>query len=167
MGRAKLLGLDPSTKALGWAYLDLKTGAPILCGAAPIAKIKKERGLSLEAAYAETLGIVKNLAPDVEVVYVERHFVGKSRKVTIILAECVGACLMACEYCWPGIPRNRFVPQEWKKRLDLEHNASKRECQAKATALQWRWEGLEDAADAGCIASAGWLENQKGYYGET
>jgi len=162
--RAVLLGLDPSTVALGWAILDLKTGSPILCGTAKVDKLRAALG-SLEAGLFAGLEEVSDIIPGkVELIYCERHFVGKSRKVTIILAEAVGSVLMGCDVIWPGISRNRFVPQEWKKGVGLGHNAPKPQIRAKAIHLGWEPD-TQDAADAGCIASAGWLENERGRYG--
>ena len=162
--RPVLLGLDPSTVALGWAYLDLKTGSPILCGAARVDKLRAARG-SLEAALLAGLREAEShITGRVELIYCERHFSGRNRQITIILAECVGAVLMGCNVVWPGISRNRFVPQEWKKGVGLAGNATKPQVREKAFHLGWTPE-TQDAADACCIASAGWLMNERGQYG--
>lgn len=164
MDRSVLLGLDPSTVALGWGVLDLKTGAPLLCGTADVATLRVGRG-SLEAGlFAGLEEISDTIQGKVELIYCEKLFAGRSRKVTVILSECVGAVLMGCDVIWPGIPRERFVPQEWKKLCGLAHNSPKPQIRTKAIHLGWNPD-TQDAADAGCIASAGWLFNERGKYG--
>ena len=96
-------------------------------------------------------------------IYVEKLFAGRSRKITVILSECVGSVLMGCDVIWPGVSRNRFVPQEWKKRVGVGHNASKAIVKERAIHLGWEPDS-DHASDAGCIASAGWIENEKGQY---
>lgn len=161
--RAVLLGLDPSTVALGWATCDLKTGRPSLCSAVNLATLRADLG-SLEAAlFASLEQISDTIQGKVELIYCEKLFVGRSRKITVILSECVGAVLMGCDVIWPGIPRERFVPQEWKRGVGLAGNANKSQVKTKAFHLGWDTP-TQDAADAACIASAGWKMNQEGKY---
>jgi Holliday junction resolvasome RuvABC endonuclease subunit len=162
--RSLLLGLDPSTIALGWALADLKTGRPGLCGTVDLAKLRGKGG-NVQETILPALSVVDDATSSskVELIYCEKVYVGKSRKITIILSEAVGSVLMGCEVVWPGVPRERFVPTEWKSKLGLGHHASKQVCYEKALHLGWLPDS-QDAADAGCIASAGWIENEKGQY---
>lgn len=166
--RRVLLGLDPAKRNCGWAVCDLILGTPLLCGRADLDKLQKRNpGWALEeaydAAFQEVHGILTMRDLSVEVCYIEKHFVGRSRKITLILAEAMGTCLMATHVWFPGAPRNRVVPQTWKRKLGLGHNATISQYQEKATQLGWKWEN-EDEAAAGCIASAGWLFNEEGSY---
>jgi Holliday junction resolvasome RuvABC endonuclease subunit len=162
--RSILLGLDPSTVSLGWAACDLKTGSPYLCGTVDLAKMR-DGVWNIESSVLPALSKIQDAtSSNVEVIYCEKLYVSQSRKITIILSEAIGSFLMGCEVVWPGVPRNRFVPPEWKSKLGLGHHASKQAVMERARHLGWEPDS-QDAADAGCIASAGWLENEKGLYG--
>lgn len=170
--RSALLGLDASKSNTGWAIIDLKTGSPVLCGREDIDKLRKDSGkppIGLEEAYMCTMERIADVSDrrdyKVEVVYVERHFTGRNRQVTILLAEAVGTARMAAHIVWPDAAINHFVPGTWKRAIGLAGNAPKIAYMPRAKELGWRFdEGNDDAAAAGCIASAGWTENEKGSY---
>lgn len=147
-----LLGLDVQLTRLGWATADLDTGAPRRCGAFPMGREPAQVRHALA-------GVQTNGRFDVpDLVYVEGPYVGPNRMGSLRHAMVIGQVVQACDRRWPYAPVVVIPISDWKRACDLPGNASKAAVFASALMLGFHPED-QDAADAACIAYAGWVRN--------
>lgn len=127
---------------------------------------------------AGSVGVCKNCrgmrVAEVQAVYMEDTAkAGKFRQHDAGRAQ--GIAQDEVERRWPWVVPVQFMaPAEWKKEAGMKGNASKPEITARAITLgfgeeimadqsrvmEWVIPGGQDAADAACIAYAGWVRNQ-------
>lgn len=167
-----LCGLDPSPLRIGWAAVDLDTGAPIACSTEHLTKTDDGwlDPASVRMALASVLPDWKTL-PEPSVIYIESGYIGPNRNGAARHCEALGQTVQAVNRRWPHAILQRITPAEWKQACGLKGNADKREVIRRAHwfALQADWDYArcdalsmdQDAADALCIATAGWQRNQE------
>lgn len=167
-----LLGLDPSVLRCGWAAVDLDTGAPVACGTEHLTKT--DDGWLDPASVREALTAIRytfasGLPTEVSVVYIESGYIGPNRTGAARHCEALGQTVQAVNRRWPWAIIQRITPAEWKQACGLKGNASKAAVMAYATVFMdqarlgpaFRVVDGQDAADALCIATAGWHRNQE------
>ena len=170
-----LLGLDPSPLRIGWAYVDLETGAPARCGTQMFAKT--DDGLLCPRSVRDALRAIDLYTlDDIAVVYVETGFIGPNRRGSAHHMEALGQCVQAASRRWTRAVIQRIAPAEWRKACGLKGNTPKTDVMeaARARALEESPTGYiaaqliaelqehgQDAADALMIATAGWTINQR------
>lgn len=147
-----LIGLDVQLTRLGFGVVDLGTGAPLGCGAMPLVT----RSPRLIRQSLNMLG----WRHDVALVYVEAPHVGPNRMGSLRHAMTIGSVIQACDRRWPNAPVELITSPEWKRACGLKGNATKAGVMSRARELHFAPE-TQDAADAACIAYAGWCANER------
>lgn len=169
------LGLDVSPKRLGWALARLEDGAPVACGCEAIEL--PANGWDRKRIY-EALG-----APDRMNGFgtrgAEVHYVAVERPALPPKSGTNGAfnagrayqeAISAVRRRWPWAVVDEMQPSEWRRLAGLKGNASKRDVEAAALAIQHEFEhddptkyaldlSFQDACDALLIALAGVRRN--------
>lgn len=170
MSTPVILGLDPSPHRIGWGVVTLEDGAPVACGVVPFAHINPDDWrVWFDRSVRNTLRTVvlnaRIVDADVSAVYVEKPGGGRSVQGTLDVAWVAGQIAQAAGRRW-NVDVWSFRPQEWKKAVGLKGNAMKDECIAFAREFGFDVPVIgkttqhysDDAADAGLIARAGWVE---------
>ena len=181
-----ILGLDTSPHRCGWGLVRLDDGAPVACGCVEIAHENKDdwrvgfdvaaRTALSDMALDKSWGYGSSLTVghwyervEVSAVYVERPAGGRNYQGTLDIAWVSGQFAQAAGRRW-DVDVWCLRPQEWKSAVGLPGNASKDDVMGAAFALGFdsRDRGglnptlTQDAADAGLIARAGWVELDRG-----
>ncbi len=145
----KILGVDPGSRAAGWAVVDF-TPAPALVDAGVIRPPRigtfAERLSYLHAALAKVIAADR---PDAAAV--ERVFSGVNPQSLIALGEARGVLLLALAQA--GIPTAEVTPAEIKRSVAGSGGAEKEQVRRMVGALLGKRLAL-DAADAAAAALA-------------
>lgn len=176
--RSLILGLDVSPKRLGWGYVDLVTGEAAGCGCEAIDL--PEHGWHHKRVSGALADIWWHGAPDgdceVQAVYIEQPWLSprSGTKSAYSAGRAVSAAQGACERRWPHAPIAFLHPQEWRKLAGIANKGKEpivlralelgfgREVPGdQSRVLEWVVPGGQDAADAACIARAGWVRNEE------
>lgn len=156
--RKVVLGLDPSTKLIGWSFIDYETGEFLWNG---VNKINVPSGGFREAQIAKVIGKLydalcqKDEDYSVQVVGIEKMFLGPSPKISMELSYVAGQVHQCVSQVFKKTEVIRLIPPEWREANGLARNASKSALKQRADEL-----GLaaatsnQDAVDAGFIALA-------------
>jgi len=143
----KILGVDPGSRAAGWAIVDFTAG-PVLVGAGvlrpPLTGSFAERLAFLHASLASVIAAER---PDAAAV--ERVFSGVNPQSLISLGEARGVLLLALAQA--GVPTAEVTPAEIKRAVAGSGGAEKEQVRRMVTALLGRRLAL-DAADAAAAA---------------
>jgi Holliday junction resolvasome RuvABC endonuclease subunit len=164
--RPLALGLDPDSKGVGWAIVDLWSGSPRLCGTVIFDTMTKDDDLALASAYWEAFReITVQVGPHGRITHVgvEQGYVGKNRRTTIKVSEAIGICIQTVVAWHDPQQVFRFQPKEWRQLCGLKGNSSKEEVVAQAKKMFWQPPDSH-AADAGLIAQATWLKHRMELY---
>jgi crossover junction endodeoxyribonuclease RuvC len=145
----KILGVDPGSRAAGWAVVDFGV-RPVLVAAGvlrpPLAGTFASRLAFLHAALGE---VIARETPDAAAV--ERVFSGVNPQSLITLGEARGVLLLALAQ--RGIPTAEVTPAEIKRSVAGSGTAEKEQVRRMVAALLGRRLAL-DAADAAAAALA-------------
>jgi Holliday junction resolvasome RuvABC endonuclease subunit len=155
------LGLDPSTKIIGFAFVDMADGAIKWHGILKInepdkgwrdQQISKQLRILKETldARSEKDGVTYRL----KVVGIERMFLGINAKTALELSYCAGAVHQATRHSFPNIEILRFLPPDWREKCGLERSASKAALTERATELGAEPDTPQDEVDSILIAIA-------------
>jgi len=155
------LGLDPSTKLIGFAFVDLSDGAIRWHG---ILKINEaDRGWR-DQQISEQLQLLKhtlNAKSEADgvtyrcrVVGIERMFLGINAKTALELSYVAGAVHQATRAVFPQIEIFRFLPPDWREKCGLERSASKAALTERAVELGAEPTTPQDEIDSILIAIA-------------
>ncbi|HEV8269266.1 MAG TPA: crossover junction endodeoxyribonuclease RuvC [Thermoanaerobaculia bacterium] len=149
-----MLGVDPGSRAAGWAIVEFGGPSPILGGAGvlrpPTTGPFATRLLTLRIAFADVLSRER---PDVAVV--ERVFSGVNPESLIRLGEARGVLLLALAEA--GVPIHEVTPAEIKKVVTGSGGAEKEQVRRMVASLLGRTKSRPlalDAADAAAAALA-------------
>ena len=136
------------------AWVDLATGQPVGCGMWPVDKPIVD---SITQIYQRWWP-----GDDIDLIYIEQMYHGPNPSTTVKLAGAAGMIHMAARL-WLALdaPVEYITPGEWRKELGLPHTG-KEPCMEYAESHGFDTGGSQDAADAACIALAGWLINDTG-----
>ena len=156
-----VLGLDPSTKLIGFAFVDLLDGGIKWHGILKInepdkgwrdTQISKQLRILKETldARSETDGVTYRL----KVVGIERMFLGINAKTALELSYCAGAVHQATRRQFPTVEILRFLPPDWREKCGLERSASKAALTERATELGAEPDTPQDEVDSILIAIA-------------
>lgn len=170
-----ILGLDPSPHRCGWGVVRLDDGAPVACGCVEIRHANKDGWrVGFDRAVRDAVAVIAKASDtfytvvrehEVSAVYVERPSGGRNYQGTLDIAWVSGQVAQAAGRRF-GVDVWCLRPQEWKSAVGLAGNASKEAVLLRAIDLgfdAYNAGGLDpvitqDAADAGLIARAGWIE---------
>jgi crossover junction endodeoxyribonuclease RuvC len=145
----KILGVDPGSRAAGWAVVDF-TAAPRLVAAGVIRPPSSlpfaERLAHLHRALAEIAA-----REDPQAAVVEKVFAGVNAQSLIALGEARGVLLLALSQA--GLSPAEITPAEIKRAVAGSGAAEKEQVRRMVTALLGRRLAL-DAADAAAAALA-------------
>jgi Holliday junction resolvasome RuvABC endonuclease subunit len=155
------LGLDPSTKLIGFAFVGLEDGDIRWNGVVQInepdkgwrdTQISKQLA-ALKAsldAHSERDGVTYRC----RVVGIERMFLGLNAKTALELSYVAGAVHQATRTVFQTVEILRFLPPDWREKVGLERSASKAALTERATELGAPPDTPQDAVDATLIALA-------------
>lgn len=146
--RARVLGLDPSSTATGWALLD--TEGPALLEAGTFHLKKKRLDDRLLEFRSLLIALIQRLKPDM--VAAENPFIGRLKgHAASALYQIRAVIVLTCMDL--GIPLVFFTPKEARK-LVLGQGSLRKEAVAKAMKARFGQLGDDHACDAACIALA-------------
>lgn len=161
-----ILGLDPSPHRCGWGVVRLDDGTPVACGCVEIAHANKDDWrVWFDRSVRETVKEIAKVSDtfytqvreyEVAAVYVERPAGGRNYQGTLDIAWVSGQVAQAAGRRW-NVDVWCLRPQEWKSAVEMPGNAAKDAVMMAAHELGFLAES-QDAADAGLIARAGWVE---------
>jgi Holliday junction resolvasome RuvABC endonuclease subunit len=155
------LGLDPSTKLIGFAFVGLDDGEIRWNGVVQInepdkgwrdTQISKQLTALKQSldAHSERDGVTYRC----RVVGIERMFLGLNAKTALELSYCAGAVHQATRHTFQTVEILRFLPPDWREKVGLERSASKAALTERATELGAPPDTPQDAVDATLIALA-------------
>lgn len=144
----KILGVDPGSRAAGWALVDF-TASPRLAAAGVLRPPAGELAGRLLWLFREMGAVLERERPDRAAV--ERVFSGANPQSLITLGEARGVLLLALAAA--GVPAAEITPAEIKKSVAGSGNAEKEQVRRMVTSLLGRRLAL-DAADAAAAALA-------------
>jgi len=155
------LGLDPSTKLIGFAFVDLANGDIRWHG---ILKINEADGGWRDQQISKQMSLLKdtlNAKSEADgvnykcrVVGIERMFLGINAKTAMELSYVAGAVHQATRAVFPQIEIFRFLPPDWREKCGLERNSSKAALAERAVELGAEPTTPQDEIDAILIAIA-------------
>ncbi len=155
------LGLDPSTKIIGFAFVTSDEGEPLWHGIVKINEPDKgwrdqqiSRQLAALKASLDAHSIVDEVEYRCTAVGIERMFLGPSPKVAMELSYVAGAVHQATRQTFPTVEILRFLPPDWREKVGLERNASKAALAERATELGSSPDTPQDEVDSILIALA-------------
>lgn len=155
------LGLDPSTKLIGFAFVDLEHGEIRWHGILNINEPDKgwrdtQISKSLAAlktsldAHSEKDGVKYRC----RVVGIERMFLGLNAKTALELSYVAGSVHQATRTTFPTVEILRFLPPDWREKVGLERSSSKAALVERATELGAPPDTPQDEVDSILIALA-------------
>jgi Holliday junction resolvasome RuvABC endonuclease subunit len=155
------LGLDPSTKLIGFAFVDLADGDIRWHGILKIneadqgwrdQQISKQMALLKDTlnAKSEEDGVTYRC----RVAGIERMFLGINAKTAMELSYVAGAVHQATRAVFPQIEIFRFLPPDWREKCGLERNSSKAALAERAIELGADPSTPQDEIDSILIAIA-------------
>lgn len=177
---ALVAGFDVSPNRMGWGLVRLDDGSPVACGMEnidlPSAGWKHQQ-------LAVALGAVERALPDdgeVSICFLEQPWLSprSGTKSAYSAGRAVQAAQAEVERRWPWAPIEYLQPAEWKSLAGVntgmtmddiypvarppypDLKALKPGIYVRACRLGFAPGEHQDAADAGCIAVAGWHRNQ-------
>jgi Holliday junction resolvasome RuvABC endonuclease subunit len=152
-----VLGLDPQRTRLGYGVVstDGEVIRPLGCGVDHPALLEP-LGEFIRRALGELRG---GWLAGISVVYVEAPHVGASRRIAVDHAMVVGRVLQEAERTFAGAPVELLQPSEWRRLCGLSGGATKAQVMAWSQAYGFDPDGMQDAADAACVAVAGAVRN--------
>ena len=125
MSVTRIMGFDPSTYSVGWAYLGIQNGEYVeQHGGTLRAPQKFAVSKRLADLYDAIVSAIAGYEPDV--IAVETPFVGRNPKTTIALAQGMAMVLLAAEQHDPPITLALYSPSEIKASVTGNGAASKR-----------------------------------------
>lgn len=155
------LGLDPSTKLIGFAFTDLSDGEIRWHGVLQINEPDKGwRDTQITTQLTALHASLKKHsdADDVDycckVVGIERMFLGINAKTALELSYVAGAVHQATRHVFPNVEILRFLPPDWREKVGLPRNASKAALVERATELGAPPDTPQDSVDAILISLA-------------
>lgn len=155
------LGLDPSTKLVGFAFTDLDDGDIRWHGVLQINEPDKGwRDTQITAQINALNASLKHHSENDNVDYVckvvgiERMFLGLNAKTALELSYVAGAVHQATRTVFPTVEILRFLPPDWREKVGLPRNASKAALVERATELGAPPDTPQDSVDAILISLA-------------
>lgn len=155
------LGLDPSTKVIGFAFVDLSDGEIRWHG---ILKINEADGGWRDQQISKQLGRLKDtlsaksesdgVTYKCRAVGIERMFLGINAKTAMELSYVAGAVHQATRAAFPQVEIFRFLPPDWREKCGLERNSSKAALAERAIELGADPSTPQDEIDSILIAIA-------------
>lgn len=163
-----ILGVDISPRRCGWGVARLEDGAPLACGMQTVnlpdpdgmwmgSGDRMRDGLILAQRDISELGDVR-----VELVYVEEpaKSVPGGGPVAFASGRAFQLCLTLLDAVYPDRPVEILGPTEWRRLAGLPGNCGKDVVYAHSLErLPADGKRAQDAADALCVAMAGWRSN--------
>jgi Holliday junction resolvasome RuvABC endonuclease subunit len=155
------LGLDPSTKLIGFAFTDLSAGDIRWHGVVQINEPDKgwrDQQISKQLAAMKASLDAKSEQDEVQyrcrVVGIERMFLGINAKTALELSYVAGAVHQATRTVFPTVEILRFLPPDWREKVGLARNASKAALVERAVELGASPDTPQDSVDAILISLA-------------
>jgi len=157
------LGLDPSTKLLGWCFVGYHSGDVLWNGVTGICE--PSGGWRSNQIHKVVGGLKQSLANQdddyaVRCIGIERMYVGPSKKVSMELSYVAGQVHQEVSGVFPEAEILRFLPPEWREECGMPKTTSKAALWSRASEF-----GLstteQDAIDAGFIAFAARSRHRK------
>jgi Holliday junction resolvasome RuvABC endonuclease subunit len=156
-----VLGLDPSTKLIGFAFVGLADGDIRWHGILQINEADKgwrDQQIAVQLRrLKETLDArceQDNITYRCRVVGIERMFLGINAKTALELSYVAGAVHQATRSVFPSIEILRFLPPDWREKCGLARNASKAALTERATEMGADPNTPQDEVDSILIAIA-------------
>ncbi len=156
-----VLGLDPSTKLIGFAFVGLSDGDIRWHGILYINEADKgwrDQQIAIQLkrlkdtldARSESDGVTYRC----RVVGIERMFLGINAKTALELSYVAGAVHQATRAVFPAVEILRFLPPDWREKCGLARSASKAALTERATELGAEPDTPQDEVDSILIAIA-------------
>lgn len=145
-----VLGIDPGSRATGWAVMSQRSGRYALHDAGVIRGARdSELATRLVLIHEELLGLIARYQPDQ--VAIEAIFKHKSAESALRLGHARGVCLLTAAS--HGLPLSEYNPMTVKQSIGGHGRAGKGEIQLLVQRLLGLTEPLpQDASDAAAIA---------------
>ncbi len=157
----KILGIDPGSRACGWAIL--QTGDPAGLVASGVIRVAPDQKLGLRLLELETRleEVIRTQGPALAAI--ERVFHGVNSQSLIMLGQARGALILTLARA--GIPIEEFSPTEVKRMVTGHGRATKWQVRAMVEAQLGSGKTQStlplDAADAAAVAFAASLSHQQ------
>lgn len=149
----RVLGVDPGSRATGWAIIETRGSSVELASHGVIRPKGENRSERLGDLHRAFLEVVEREQPDLAAV--ESPFSGVNARSALALAESRGVLLavLGCQ----GVPSESLTPAAVKSSLVGTGQATKRQVAFMVVRiLQLDREPAQDAADAMAVAIAHW-----------